>query len=353
MAKLVVDSLSKAFDGQTVISECDIHVSDGEFLVLLGPSGCGKSTLLRIIAGLECADSGTVSIGDRDVTDHPPKDRDVAMVFQNYALYPHMTVYDNIAFPLRMKHKDRDDIDQSVRNAAELLGLTELLSRKPRTLSGGQRQRVAVGRAIVRNPKLFLFDEPLSNLDAELRVSMRSEIKRLMRTLNATALYVTHDQEEALTMGDRIAILYQGVFQQVGTPREVFEKPSCLFVAQFIGTPRMNILNAKYDGNSNLKISDDIVIASPKLSDVNDGDELMLGFRPDDCRIVDSGGIPVDVVSTEYLGESSYLYGRYDETEIIARLRTRTIPDFGDVLHILPDSESIHLFDSLGNRVFC
>jgi multiple sugar transport system ATP-binding protein len=353
MAKLVVEGLSKAFDGQTVIAACDVEVSDGEFLVLLGPSGCGKSTLLRIIAGLESADSGTVRIGDRDVTNHPPRDRDVAMVFQNYALYPHMTVYNNIAFPLRMKRQDRSDIDHSVRHTAELLGLTELLSRKPRTLSGGQRQRVAVGRAIVRNPKLFLFDEPLSNLDAELRISMRSEIKRLMQSLGATAVYVTHDQEEALTMGDRIAILYQGLFQQVGTPRQVFEKPSCLFVAQFIGTPRMNILRARYNGNSGLKIADDLVIECPTLSDVTDETELMLGFRPDDCRMIESGGIPVEVVSTEYLGESSYVHGLYGDTEIIVHLRSQTTPAPGDVIRVLPDPESIHLFDAASNRVSC
>lgn len=351
MAKLVLNGLSKTFDGKTVIAKCDVEVADGEFLVLLGPSGCGKSTLLRIIAGLESTDSGTVCIGDSDVTNHVPRDRDVAMVFQNYALYPHMTVYNNIAFPLKMKRQDRSDIDHSVRNAAELLGLTELLQRKPRTLSGGERQRVALGRAIVRNPKMFLFDEPLSNLDAELRVSMRSEIKRLMQSLGATAVYVTHDQEEALTMGDRIAILYQGMFQQVGTPREVFEKPSCLFVAQFIGTPKMNMLKARCDGNSSLKITDDIAIECQPLRDSTD--DLMLGFRPDDCRIVESGGIPIDVVTTEYLGDCSYVHGLYRDTEIIVRLRSQTIPLSGDIVRILPNPESIHLFDTAGDRVSC
>src|ERR671914_330328 len=249
MAEIVLEGVSKIYgDGTKAISDLDLDIKDGEFMVLVGPSGCGKTTALRMVAGLENISEGTVRIGDRVVNTVPPKERDIAMVFQNYALYPHMSVYDNMAFGLKLRKLSKEEIDRRVRQAAAILGLEEFLQRKPKALSGGQRQRVAMGRAIVREPKAFLMDEPLSNLDAKLRVQMRSEIARIQHDLNVTTLYVTHDQVEAMTMGDRVAVIRKGVLQQVDAPQHLYEEPKDLFVAAFIGSPAMNLVQAGLDG---------------------------------------------------------------------------------------------------------
>lgn len=351
MSELVFKNISKSFDGQSVIKAFDLAVPDGEFLVLLGPSGCGKSTLLRMIAGLESVSGGDILIDGQSVIALAPRERDVAMVFQNYALYPHMTVYDNIAFPLKMKRQKKEDIRQRVEDAAKLLGLTEMLSRKPKTLSGGQRQRVALGRALVREPKLFLFDEPLSNLDAKLRVSMRTEILRLMRSLKATVVYVTHDQEEALTMGDRIALLHDGIIQQAGTPQEIYDQPANTFVAHFIGTPRMNFVEAKAGADSTLVLADNVIIRGIEIPPPIRNQKLTLGFRPDNCLISDTEGMPVNVESTEYVGSSRYLYGKYGDQEIIVRVDPSTDVVPGSSIRITPQVDSAHLFDASGIRI--
>ena len=351
MSELVFSRISKSFDGQSVIKAFDLAVPDGEFLVLLGPSGCGKSTLLRMIAGLESIGDGDILIDGQSVIALLPRERDVAMVFQNYALYPHMTVFDNIAFPLKMKRQTKEDIKRRVEDAAELLGLTEMLSRKPKTLSGGQRQRVALGRALVREPKLFLFDEPLSNLDAKLRVSMRTEILRLMRSLKATVVYVTHDQEEALTMGDRIALLHEGIIQQAGTPQEIYDQPANTFVARFIGTPRMNFVEAKAGADSTLALADNTVISGVDVPPSKSSYKLTLGFRPDNCLISDTEGIPVNIESAEYVGNSRYLHGKYGDEEIIVRVDPSESVEQGSSIRIAPQVDSVHLFDASGVRI--
>ena len=350
MAKLEIKDVSKKFDETAVISNFSLSVSPGEFLVLLGPSGCGKSTLLRMIAGLEQADKGSILIDGEDVTGSDPRQRDIAMVFQNYALYPHMTVHDNIAFPLKMKKTPGSEIRAKVESTAEMLGLSEMLNRKPRTLSGGQRQRVAVGRAIVRDPRLFLFDEPLSNLDAKLRVSMRTEILGLMHSLGATVIYVTHDQEEALTMGDRIAVLNEGIIQQVGEPERIYSKPANEFIARFIGSPRMNLIPAILD-NGEIRFNDGTVIVDGSAASRQKSQEIHIGFRPDECEITADQGISVAVKSIEYVGNSKYVHGEYGSEEIILE----TKPDFevspGAVLQVHPTPGCIHLFDSGGSRI--
>ncbi|MBU1317932.1 MAG: ABC transporter ATP-binding protein [candidate division Zixibacteria bacterium] len=351
MARLIINNLCKSFDGQQIIEDFSLNVSDGEFLVLLGPSGCGKSTLLRMIAGLESADSGEIIVGGHNITHLPPRNRDIAMVFQNYALYPHMTIYDNIAFPLKMRKVPKDEIDRQVKSTAELLGLSEMLYRKPGTLSGGQRQRVAVGRAIVRNPKLFLFDEPLSNLDAKLRVSMRTEILRLMHRLSATVVYVTHDQEEALTMGDRIAVLYESVVQQVGTPQQIYERPANTYVARFVGSPRMNILNVQATEHGKLTLTDGTFVAAlPRMQRAR-APKLSLGFRAEMCDLVQDSGIPVTVASTEYVGSDRYLHGKFDSEDVIVRIDPAMTLAADSVVRIQPRTDALVLFDSDGNRI--
>jgi len=351
MSELVLRNVAKSFDGQPVIEAFDLTVRNGEFLVLLGPSGCGKSTLLRMIAGLETVTGGDVMIDGNSVVALPPRERDVAMVFQNYALYPHMTVFDNIAFPLKMKRRKKQDIRHRVEDAARLLGLTEMLSRKPKTLSGGQRQRVALGRALVRDPKLFLFDEPLSNLDAKLRVSMRTEILRLMRSLKATVVYVTHDQEEALTMGDRIALLHDGVIQQVGTPQSIYDEPANTFVARFIGTPRMNFVEAEAVAGSRLSLADGTPVRGIELPASVHSQKLTLGFRPDSCLISEGEGIPLAVESSEYVGSSRDVHGKFGDEEIIVRVDSSTKIALGSSINIAVRNNSIHLFDSSGVRI--
>jgi sn-glycerol 3-phosphate transport system ATP-binding protein len=350
MAELALQNISKSFDGKSVIKPLDIEVGHGEFVVLLGPSGCGKSTLLRIIAGLEHADTGIVRIGGSDVTPKQPRERDVAMVFQNYALYPHMTVFDNIAFPLRMRRLPKEQVRRQVEQTAQLLELGETLNRKPKTLSGGQRQRVALGRALVRNPKLFLFDEPLSNLDARLRVSMRIEILRLMRTLNATVLYVTHDQEEALTMGDRVAVLSEGVIQQIGSPLEIYDKPANTFVASFIGTPAMNMIPARFEGHRIIS-ADGFVICKEIINDSLTPAEMTVGFRPDDCSITDTDGIPVAVESTEFAGDRRYLHCKFAGQILTVAISSQQSYSAGTSVRITPDNRKLHFFDTSGKRI--
>ena len=292
MAEIVLDKVTKRFAGDTVaVDSLDMDINDGEFMVLVGPSGCGKTTALRMIAGLETISEGEIRIGDNVVNDVPPKDRDIAMVFQNYALYPHMTVYDNMAFGLKLAKEDKGEIDKRVKEAARVLGLEEYLKRKPRALSGGQRQRVAMGRAIVRKPQAFLMDEPLSNLDAKLRVQMRSEIARIQNDLGVTTVYVTHDQVEAMTMGDRVAVIKKGELQQVGSPTELFEDPKSLFVAGFIGSPAMNFAATKLEksngnmafklGDQSVSIHEKVVSERPALAKY-EGKDVVIGIRPQD-----------------------------------------------------------------------
>lgn len=348
--KLALRNIEKSFDGNRVIDSFSLEISEGEFVVLLGPSGCGKSTLLRIISGLEFPDSGSVLIESNDVTDFEPRRRDVAMVFQNYALYPHMTVHQNIAFPLRMAKLPKTEIQSRVEHAADLLGLAPMLERKPRTLSGGQRQRVALGRALVREPKLFLFDEPLSNLDAKLRVTMRTEIQKLMRKLDATVVYVTHDQEEALTLGDRIVLLDDGVIQQIGTPKEIYDDPDNTFVALFIGSPRMNMLErCRIDGDRATvpeygEVTLDIPLAVQE-------ENITIGFRPQECKIEVNGDLSMTVTATEYAGSSRFIYGMLGGRDIVIS----TGPDFdaqvGENVTFTVPRSSIRLFDEAGKRL--
>jgi multiple sugar transport system ATP-binding protein len=290
MADIQLDKLTKVYgDGTKAVSELDLEVTDGEFIVFVGPSGCGKTTALRMIAGLEPITDGTVRIGGEVVNTLPPKDRDVAMVFQNYALYPHMSAYDNMAFALKMRGVDKPEIDRRVTQAARTLGLSEVLKKKPRTLSGGQRQRVAMGRAIVREPRAFLMDEPLSNLDAKLRVEMRAEISRIQRDLAVTTIYVTHDQVEAMTMGDRVAVMRGGYLQQIASPQELYDRPVNLFVAEFIGSPAMNLIRAGLSGGTvrfadhELSVPESVLAARPGLKGY-DGKQVVLGIRPEDLE---------------------------------------------------------------------
>jgi len=316
MASVKLTDVKKIYDNKvTAVHDFNLEIADKEFVVFVGPSGCGKSTTLRMIAGLEDISDGTVEIDGVVVNDLQPKDRDIAMVFQNYALYPHMTVYDNIAFSLRLKKVPEDEVYEKVTNAAEILGITEYLMRKPRALSGGQRQRVAIGRAMVRNSKVFLMDEPLSNLDAKLRNQMRAEIILLRQKLNTTFVYVTHDQTEAMTLGDRIVIMKDGFIEQVGTPTEVFEKPHNLFVAEFIGAPKMNIFDAKLvkcDGKYAVELSGNVVVLSDEkqaaLAANNvEPQDIKFGIRPDHITLGDEGVDAVIDVS-EMMGSSVHLH---------------------------------------------
>lgn len=348
MATITYDNATRLFPGTTTpaVDRLNLKVEDGEFLVLVGPSGCGKSTSLRMLAGLEGVDDGHILIDGRDVTDTAPKDRDIAMVFQNYALYPHMTVGDNMAFALKIAGVERGDIKSRVAEAADMLDLTKLLDRKPRALSGGQRQRVAMGRAIVRHPRVFLMDEPLSNLDAKLRVQTRSQIGALQRRLGTTTLYVTHDQVEAMTMGDRVAVLRDGVVQQVATPRQLYAKPANVFVAGFIGSPAMNLFTLPiteaglHIGGQNVPISKVKLASAP-------GREVVLGVRPEHVEI-SSEGIAVDVDVVEELGAEAYVFGRVDlagrTEQLVLRVDWRHTPAKGDRIHVAIDTDHIHLF---------
>jgi multiple sugar transport system ATP-binding protein len=352
MASVTFDKATRLYPGSTrpAVDQIELEVADGEFLVLVGPSGCGKSTTLRMLAGLEEVNEGRILIGDRDVTDVPPKDRDIAMVFQNYALYPHMTVAENMGFALKIAGVNKEERAARVLEAAKLLDLEPYLARKPKALSGGQRQRVAMGRAIVRQPQVFLMDEPLSNLDAKLRVQTRTQIASLQRRLGVTTVYVTHDQTEALTMGDRIAVLKDGLMQQVGTPRDLYEKPTNVFVAGFIGSPAMNLFTADIV-EGGIQFGTAVAKVDREVFTNASGKKVTIGVRPEDVRISDKGdGLKVEVDVVEELGADGYLYGHTEvdgnRVDIVARVDGRTHPSAGDVIMITPVPEHIHAFDA-------
>jgi multiple sugar transport system ATP-binding protein len=393
VAEIVLHDVWKVYPGGTeAVRSLDLHIDDGEFMVLVGPSGCGKTTALRMVAGLETVTKGEVRIGDRVVNDVPPKERDIAMVFQNYALYPHMTVFDNMAFGLKLQKVPRAEIDQRVRDAARILGLDELLARKPRALSGGQRQRVAMGRAIVREPQAFLMDEPLSNLDAKLRVQMRAEIARLQHDLRVTTIYVTHDQIEAMTMGDRVAVIRKGMLQQVDSPQRLYEHPVNIFVAGFIGSPAMNLLEASvaragdglavHLGDMTLAIPPELLAARPALAGY-EGRKVVVGVRPEDMEdaalVAGAPGgrrLPVTVELREALGSDVVIHftvaappavgddvrelavdvgkevlekvertAARGEASVIARLNPRTTVAKGDRVELVVDTARLHFFD--------
>ncbi len=348
MATVSFRKVEKSFGKTKVIHGISFDISDGEFVVLVGPSGCGKSTLLRMLAGLEEISGGEIAVDDKVVNDLDSKDRDIAMVFQSYALYPHMTVRDNMAFSLKLRNADRALTDQRVGDAARILNLDPLLERYPRELSGGQRQRVAMGRAIVRDPKVFLFDEPLSNLDAKLRVSMRAEIKDLHQRLKTTTVYVTHDQIEAMTLADRIVVMHDGIIEQIGTPLDLFDKPGNLFVAQFIGSPSMNVLSGvlkKADGRAWVEAQGQQWPASPKVAGVN-GQSVSYGIRPGDIAIASSGqGIPAKVIVVEPTGAETELLLQVGSEKIIVVVHGRTDAGAGDMVGLTILADKSHLFD--------
>jgi multiple sugar transport system ATP-binding protein len=371
MASITLDGMDKVYEnGFHAVHKLSIDIKDGEFLVLVGPSGCGKSTALRMIAGLESITSGKLEIGDNDVTDLEPKDRDIAMVFQSYALYPHLTVRDNIAFPLKIRKMDKAEIDTRVNEAADILELTDNLDRRPGQLSGGQRQRVAMGRAIVRQPACFLMDEPLSNLDAKLRVQMRSEISRLQRKLKTTTVYVTHDQVEAMTMGDRVAVLSAGVLQQVDSPQNLYDNPDNVFVASFIGSPQMNLFAGTLHlqgeggyitlGSQQLRVSPSLLAQRPGLRN-HDGKNVSVGIRPEDVgdsaiQDPDNDVIKGEVEVREGLGSEVILYSRIDAPRVagtnseaggmfVARVEPKTQLKPGDMGSFVVNVDKLHVFD--------
>ncbi len=348
MASVTIQAVKKQFGQVEVLHGVDIDIADGSFTVLVGPSGCGKSTLLRMIAGLEEISGGEIRIGERRVNNLQPKERDIAMVFQNYALYPHMTVGKNMAFSLMLAKQDKATIAEKVGRAAEILALTPLLDRYPRQLSGGQRQRVAMGRAIVRDPQVFLFDEPLSNLDAKLRVAMRSEIKELHLRLGTTSVYVTHDQIEAMTMGDKIVVMRDGRIEQTGSPLELYDFPANLFVAGFIGSPAMNFLPAtlrRAAGEAAVVLGDGTRLAAPANAGGIDGQPVIIGMRPEHLTLADTG-IPSRVVIVEPTGADTLVACRHEGAEFSVVFRERHAFAPGATIHLLPDSERAHLFDA-------
>ncbi|QXE36173.1 sn-glycerol-3-phosphate ABC transporter ATP-binding protein UgpC [Streptomyces sp. GMY02] len=372
MATVSFDKATRVYPGSTkpAVDQLEIEIADGEFLVLVGPSGCGKSTSLRMLAGLEDVNAGAIRIGDRDVTHLPPKDRDIAMVFQNYALYPHMSVADNMGFALKIAGVNKAEIRKKVEEAAKILDLTEYLDRKPKALSGGQRQRVAMGRAIVREPQVFLMDEPLSNLDAKLRVSTRTQIASLQRRLGITTVYVTHDQVEAMTMGDRVAVLKDGLLQQVDSPRNMYDRPSNLFVAGFIGSPAMNLVEVPITdggvkfGNSVVPVSREALAAASAKGDKT----VTVGVRPEHFDLAEASGaagalskdapagLAVTVNVVEELGADGYVYGTADlgseRKDIVVRVNGRAVPEKGAKLHVVPRAGETHVFStSTGERL--
>jgi multiple sugar transport system ATP-binding protein len=380
MATVTFDQASRVYPGSDTpaVDKLDLGINDGEFMVLVGPSGCGKSTSLRMLAGLEEVNGGNIRIGERDVTNMAPKDRDIAMVFQNYALYPHMSVGENMGFALKMAGVDKDERAKRVQDAAKLLGLEDYLERKPKALSGGQRQRVAMGRAIVREPQVFLMDEPLSNLDAKLRVSTRSQIAALQRRLGITTVYVTHDQVEAMTMGDRVAVLKDGLLQQVDTPLNLYERPGNAFVAGFIGSPAMNLLSVTITENGARLGNTDVPLDREVLSRLGDEKEAVLGVRPESFRVVseDEEGLLAEVDLVEELGADAFVYASMSEggnvvaaevseetegaevvestgpVELVARVDARKPPQRGAKVRLAVDPERLHLFSkATGQRV--
>jgi multiple sugar transport system ATP-binding protein len=343
MATVEVRNVRKAFGPVEVLHGVSVDIADGEFVVLVGPSGCGKSTLLRMLAGLENITSGEIAIGGRVVNAVPPKDRDIAMVFQNYALYPHMTVYDNMAFSLTLAKAPKSLMDEEVGRAAKILGLEQLLHRFPRQLSGGQRQRVAMGRAIVRNPQVFLFDEPLSNLDAKLRVQMRSEIKELHQRLKVTTVYVTHDQIEAMTMADKIVVMNNGYIEQAGPPLELYDRPANLFVAGFIGSPAMNLLKGTVSG-STLRTDDGTNWPLPTNGTRPKEGPAIYGVRPEHL-VIDSEGIKATVQVVEPTGSETQVLMKVGDQSMIGAFRERVSAKPGEILPVRPDPALVHLFD--------
>ena len=369
MASLSLQHITKRYpNGFEAVKDFNLEIADKEFIIFVGPSGCGKSTTLRMIAGLEEISDGTLKIDDKVVNDVEPKDRDIAMVFQNYALYPHMTVYDNMAFGLKLRKVPKDQIDKQVKEAAKILDLEKLLDRKPKALSGGQRQRVAMGRAIVRNPKVFLMDEPLSNLDAKLRVQMRIEISKIHQRLGATIIYVTHDQTEAMTLGTRIVVMKDGVVQQVDTPQHLYEQPGNLFVAGFMGSPQMNFLDAQIaekGGDLIAKVGEyDVVIPAAKAKVLKDGGyvgkTVVLGIRPEDIHdsqmfIEASPSVPMTstVKVYELLGAEVFLYFDVNGTQVTARVDPRTNSKTGDTIKFAFDMEKSNFFDKETELTIC
>ncbi|WP_028652848.1 ABC transporter ATP-binding protein [Nocardioides halotolerans] len=358
MATVTFEKAQRWYPGadKPAVPGISLEIGDGEFMVLVGPSGCGKSTTLRMLAGLEEVNQGKIYIGDRDITDMPPKDRDIAMVFQNYALYPHMSVADNMGFALKMAKVPVEERKKRVQEAARILQLEDYLERKPKALSGGQRQRVAMGRAIVRQPQVFCMDEPLSNLDAKMRVATRTDIAKLQADLGVTTVYVTHDQVEAMTMGDRVAVMNLGELMQVDTPLGLYDKPKNLFVAGFIGSPQMNLLEAKAaDGQA--KIGGYLVPVDPAASKKMQGN-ITVGVRPESWRIVSAneGGLPINVTVVEELGADSFVYGTCDvegtPSNVIVRVSARDSVHKGDVIYVTTDPKDVHVFDTeTGSRL--
>ena len=364
MAKVLLKDLTKRFDEVVAVNKMNDVIEDQQFVVLVGPSGCGKTTTLRMIAGLEEVTEGEIYIGDRLVNDVPPKDRDIAMVFQNYALYPHMDVYNNMAFGLKLRRTPKAEIEKRVQNAARILKIEDLLKRKPKQLSGGQRQRVALGRAIVRDPKVFLMDEPLSNLDAKLRVQMRTEIAKLHQRLKATIVYVTHDQTEAMTMASKIIIMKDGIVQQTGAPQEVYDHPDNMFVAGFIGSPAMNFVDVTVTEKLTLKNDQFEIDTSDKLKDIikkNDlaGKDIVAGIRPEDLEDAefvpeagDSNTITADVEVTEPMGAEIYVYVDINGVLMTARVSPRSKLRSGDKAKLYIDLDMMHLFDKKTEKAY-
>ena len=364
MASVNYDHVYKRFDEVVAVNDLNLRVEDKEFLVLVGPSGCGKSTALRLLAGLEDISEGNLQIGDRVVNDVAPKDRDIAMVFQSYALYPHMSVYDNMAFGLKLRGYAKEDIEKRVQNAADILGITTLLERKPRQLSGGQRQRVALGRAIVRDPQVFLLDEPLSNLDAKLRVQTRAEITKLHKRLETTFIYVTHDQVEAMTMASRIAVMNAGILMQVDSPQNLYDSPNNLFVAGFIGSPAMNLFNAEL-----IKQGDDIAVKTDAFTvkvpegrravlKPHIGKKVVFGLRPEDIHDpnfapphIIAQNVEADVDLTELMGNEIFLFLKSKDSEYVARVDPRTSYKIGDQVTMAFNMENMHIFDKETEQV--
>ncbi|WP_406295004.1 sn-glycerol-3-phosphate ABC transporter ATP-binding protein UgpC [Embleya sp. NBC_00888] len=363
MATVTFDRATRRYTkgDRPAVDNLSLDIGDGEFLVLVGPSGSGKSTALRMLAGLEDVNSGTIRIGDRDVTNLEPKERDIAMVFQNYALYPHMTVAENMAFALKIAHQSKDEIARRVTEAAKILDLTEYLDRKPKALSGGQRQRVAMGRAIVREPRVFLMDEPLSNLDAKLRVQTRIQIAGLQRRLGTTTVYVTHDQVEAMTMGDRVAVLKDGILQQVATPRQMYGRPINVFVAGFIGSPSMNLIDAELT-EGGIRFGDVLVPLTHEAqatARAENADRITIGVRPEHLEVTsgtDARGLAITVDVVEELGSDAYVYGTAQvggtPTTLVVRVAGANVPQKGETLHLTPRADEIHKFSkSTGERL--
>src|ERR1700750_692 len=346
MAEVSLSAVRKSFGSTEVVHGVDVSIADGEFCVLVGPSGCGKSTLLRMIAGLEEISGGSIEIGGKVVNDMPPKERDIAMVFQNYALYPHMKVRDNMAFSMLLAKRPRTEVNERVAKAAAILGLQELLDRYPRQLSGGQRQRVAMGRAIVRDPQVFLFDEPLSNLDAKLRVAMRTEIKELHQRLKTTTVYVTHDQIEAMTMADKIVVMHDGIVEQIGTPLELYDRPDNQFVAGFIGSPAMNFLNGHLESHGSAYVETDNGAKLPLLTapSASEGQPVVYGVRPEHLELADDGA-DAEIIVVEPTGSETQVFAKLGGEQVVAVFRDRRPVAPGDKIHLRPRAASAHLFD--------